>query len=429
MKFKDTAKLSMNNFSHRGLRSWLTILGIVVGVAAVVAILSIGAGMQQVISSQLSGLGADIFTVSPGFSRATGMGFGTRIPETARISETAGIATKSQNLTDRDVQTIKSVLGVQFVDGIVSGRVDATYLAETAAVSVQGVDPLAWKAMTTSELESGRYLTPGDGNVVVVGNRIASNMFKQQMLLNTQITIGGKSFGVVGILKASGGFSGFGGNDNSIIMPVDAARTIITDVGADQFSSIQVKVADADSIGEIINDTEQKLLLSRHVTADTKDFTITSAQSAQQTISSVMGTMDLFLAGIAAISLLVGAIGIANTMFMSVMERTRQIGILKALGATNSEVMKLFLLESAMIGFIGGLIGVFLGFIASGAISELGIRMIGTGVRGIENGITVITPELVFFAVGFSVLIGIVSGLFPARRAARLQPVEALRYE
>jgi putative ABC transport system permease protein len=142
-----------------------------------------------------------------------------------------------------------------------------------------------------------------------------------------------------------------------------------------------------------------------------------------------MGTMDLFLAGIAAISLLVGAIGIANTMFMSVMERTRQIGILKALGATDSEIMKLFLLESAMIGFIGGLIGVFLGFIASGAISELGVRMIGTGVRGIENGITVITPELVFFAVGFSVVIGIVSGLFPARRAARLQPVEALRYE
>jgi putative ABC transport system permease protein len=428
MKFNDTAKLSMNNFSHRGLRSWLTILGIVVGVAAVVSILSIGSGMQQVISSQLGGLGADIFTVSPGFSRATGMGFGNRMPETAR-SETAGIATGSQNLTDRDIQTIKSVLGVQFVDGIVSGRVDATYLAQTAAVSVQGVDPLAWREMTTSELESGRYLTPGDENSVVIGNRIANDMFKQPVLINTQITIGGKSFGVVGILKASGGLSGFVGSDNTIIMPISAARTIITDVGTDQFSSIQVKVTNAESVGEVANNTEQKLLLSRHVTADTKDFTITSAQSMQQTISSVMGTMDLFLAGIAAISLLVGAIGIANTMFMSVMERTRQIGILKALGATNSEIMKLFLLESAMIGFIGGLIGVFLGFIASGVISELGVRMIGTGVRGIENGITVITPELVFFAIGFSVLIGVVSGLFPARRAAKLQPVEALRYE
>ena len=420
MKFKDIIKLSMNSLSHRGLRSWLTILGIVIGVAAVVAIVSIGSGMQQTISTQLGGLGADIVTVSPGFSRAVGTHFGGRTMQTT---------TTSQNLTNKDIQIIKSVSGVQFVNGIVSDRVDVTYLAESASVSVQGVDPLAWREMTTSELESGRYLTPSDGNVVVIGNRIANDMFKQPLLINTQIKIEGKSFRIVGILEGSGGFAGFGGDDNTIFMPINSARTIVEDMDINQFSSIQAKVTDSESIDEIVERIEGRLMLSRHVTEDTKDFTIASAQAMQETISNVMGTLNLFLSGIAAISLLVGAIGIANTMFMSVMERTRQIGTLKALGATNFEVMKLFLFESAMIGFIGGLIGIFLGFIASGTISEVGVRMGGVGMRGMGGGITLITPELVLFAIGFSVFIGMVSGLLPARRAASLQPVEALRYE
>ena len=419
MKFSDIIKLSVNNLSHRGLRSWLTILGIVIGIAAVVGILSIGAGMEQSISAQLGGLGADIVTITPGFSRAFGMGFGDR----SRQETTA----TSQGLTDRDIQIIKFVSGVQFVNGIVSGRADVIYLTESSSVSVEGVDPLAWKEITTSELESGRYLSPGDANVVVIGYRIANEMFKEPLMINMQINIEGKSFKIVGTLKEAGGAFGFGGDDNTIFMPTSAARTIIEDMDTNQYSSIQVKVADADSIVEIIANMEEKLMLYRHVTEDEKDFTITSAQAMQETILSVMGTLNLFLGGIAAISLLVGAIGIANTMFMSVMERTRQIGTLKALGSTNFEIMKLFLFESAMIGFIGGLIGIFLGFIASGMISEMGIRIMGAG--RMETSITLITPQLILFAMGFSVLIGAISGLLPARRAARLQPVEALRYE
>jgi len=142
-----------------------------------------------------------------------------------------------------------------------------------------------------------------------------------------------------------------------------------------------------------------------------------------------MQSMNLFLGGIAAISLLVGAIGIANTMFMSVMERTRQIGTLKALGSTSFEIMKLFLLESAMIGFVGGIIGIFLGFIASGLLSGLGNGIEGRNMMSRFFSSTLIKPELLLFALGFSVLIGAISGLLPARRAASLQPVEALRYE
>lgn len=422
MKLNDIVKLSLNNLSHRGMRSWLTILGIVIGVAAVVAILSLGTGMQENISSQLGGLGTDILTISPGFSRAAGMGFQGMSRE--------GAATQNQNLTIRDVQIVKSVPGISVVNGIASGRADVVYLAETVSASIRGVDPLAWKEITNSELDSGRYLAPGDGNAVVVGYNIANTVFKQTLRINTQISIEGKMFNIVGILKTSGGISSFSGDDSAIYMPIDAARTVIDNIGTNQFSSIQIKVADAELIDETSAHLEEKLMLSRQVTNSTKDFTITSAAAIQQTISSVMGTMSLFIGGIAAISLLVGAIGIANTMFMSVMERTKQIGTLKALGTTNFEIMKLFLIESAMIGFIGGLIGVFLGFIASGTISEIGVRLVGVGGRaGMGTSMTVITPELVLFAMGFSVLIGMVSGFLPARSAAKLQPVEALRYE
>jgi putative ABC transport system permease protein len=418
MKFNDIVRFSLSNLMHRGLRSWLTILGIVIGIAAVISIISIGTGAQQIISSQLGGLGADIITISPGFSRA----FGNFGPE----REGATI-NNNQNLTIKDLLAIKSVPGVKFVNGIVSGRVDVTYLAQTASVSVQGVDPLAWKEMTTSVLDSGRYLSPGDESAIVIGYNIANGMFKQQLFLNTQINVGGKLFKIVGILQQSGGFGG-GGGDNTIYMPINAARTILTDVVTNQFSSIQVKVADSNSVNATSNVIDQRLLILRHVNENTKDFTVTSAQSFQSTVSSVMSTMDLLLTGIAAISLFVGAIGIVNTMFMSVMERTRQIGVLKALGTTNFEIMKLYLVESAIMGFIGGLFGIFLGFIVSGIISELGVRIIGAGARGIGT-ITVITPDLILFSLGFSVIIGAISGLLPARRAARLQPVEALRYE
>jgi putative ABC transport system permease protein len=437
MKFVEILKLSLNGLTHRGLRSWLTILGIIVGVAAVIAMLSIGAGMSQSMEAQMSGFGADVLTVSAGRTRAFGpeSGFNDRVQPGAGggppgMSESTGQTTETDTptLTNSDIYSIYTAEGVETVTGVISSRATVQYLAQTVTVSIEGIDPTAWNTMTTSKLASGRFLESVDGTSVIIGNSVANGMFDYNLTENTQIRIGSKTFIIVGILKESGTGS-FGGDDRTVFMTIEAARDIVTDVDADEYSSILVKITDTTAVDQIITNVEQVLYTSRQVTSDTTDFTVTSRTSMLETIQSTMATLTFFLTGIASISLLVGSIGIANTMFMSVMERTRIIGILKSLGTKNSEIMKLFLTESGIIGLMGGLLGIFLGFIVVGIISNVGINIMGMGRMGTSTSVAIVTPELIIFALLFSTVIGIISGLIPARNAAKLQIVEAMRYE
>ncbi len=415
MKILDIFRLSLSHVKKSKMRSWLTIIGIVIGVAAVVAIISIGQGMQASVQARLGSLGADLITVTPGFSRAGGGGFGGERGGSANI-----------NLTERDANAIKQVAGVLYVNGMVSGSSDIRLGTEKTSVSISGVDTGVWRSMVTTQLEAGRYLQPGDSNAVVIGNALAHTTFLQEITLNKPITIGGKSFKVVGILVSSGGGFGGGGGDNTVYMSTDFAREVITtNISRNQFTSIMVKIADPALANTIAATITQKLMPERHVNPRTQDFTVTAFAAIQQQITSVVQSISLFLAAIAAVSLLVGAVGIANTMFMSVMERTRQIGLLKALGATDSEVMKLFLMESGLFGFVGGVIGIISGVLISVIISEVGLRAIGPG--GAMSA--VISPELLIFALGFSIFVGVISGVAPARSAAKMKPVDALRFE
>jgi putative ABC transport system permease protein len=327
------------------------------------------------------------------------------------------------NLTDKDLNVIKQVPGVIYANGMVSGRSEIILGNEKTSASISGVDTTLWRSIITTDLESGRYLQPGDSNAAVIGYSLAHTVFLQPITQNRPITIGGKTFKVVGIFVQSGGF---GGTDNAVYMPADSARDVITEtIARNQFTSITVKIADQNLADKVKADMEQKLMMSRHVNSRTRDFTVTAFASIQQQISSVTQAITVFLGAIAAVSLLVGAVGIANTMFMSVMERTRQIGLLKALGATDNEVMKLFLIESGLFGVVGGVIGITLGVLISVLISSIGLQMMGPS----GTMTTVIPPWLIIFSLAFSIIIGVLSGVMPARNAARMNPVDALRFE
>ncbi len=419
MKIAYAATLAVSNLRRSKLRTWLTITGIVIGVAAVVLIISIGNGLQANVQSQLAGLGADVITVSPGFSRASenafrgGGGFAN-----------GGGNGAQGNLTTRDLQAIKLVPNVKLATGTISGRETISFGTQTASAQIRGVNALEWKQFSTDTVASGRDLAASDANAVVIGSRVATQFFKRPLTVNTVVQIAGKSFRIVGILAEGGGF---GGSDNTITMPIAQARQVITGLEPNQFSGISVKVNDAKAAQDTAAEIENRLENSRHVTAQTKDFTVTATQSIQERISQVTASISLFLGAIAAISLLVGAIGIANTMFMAVLERTRQIGVLKAIGATRGEITTMFLIESGILGLSGGLIGIALSLAIAVIAGNAGVSL---GVPGGRSGAAfLITPELVFFALAFSAIIGTLAGYVPARQAASLKPVEALRYE
>ncbi|MEK6983633.1 MAG: ABC transporter permease [Nanoarchaeota archaeon] len=427
MKFRKSFKLALNILLHSKLRSWLTIIGIVIGVAAIVAIVSIGEGAQLSVQERLSGLGADLITVSPGFERAFGgfrggFGGGGGGGSGSNIRSTGSIVTQRKNLTDKDLRIIKSTEGVSFVNGIVSGRADVFYLAESASVSIQGVDPLAWSNILSSELESGRHINPSDTNAIVIGSRIAKTTFKQPLVLNRDIQIEGRLFKVVGILKESGGFGG--GDDNRIIMPIDQGRDILEDAGREKFDSIVIKARDTSLVDQIVSDIDSKLTISRHVTDRTKDFSVTSSKATQERLQDITQTFTIFLGAIAAVSLLVGAVGIANTMFTSVLEKTKEIGIMKAIGAKNFDIMVIFLLNSGLVGLVGGILGIGLGAAISTVLPKL---LTGLGPGGSVR--TVVPISLLIEALLISIFIGMIAGTIPAYRASKLKPVDALRYE
>jgi putative ABC transport system permease protein len=417
MRLKKSFQLAWNILVHSRLRSWLTIIGIIIGIAAVVSIVSISVGAEQQLEEGLGNLGADILTITPGFSKARGMmGFGGGPP--GIFEEQSSSEEETKNLTSRDINVLKTIANVNYVMGIVSSEGDMSYSGKTASVRVTGVDELVWKEITTETIESGRLLTSGDSYSIVIGSNIASSTF-DNIPINSKVTIEGNYFKVVGILNGG----------NSVYMSIETARDVFDDIGEEKFDSISVEIEDVSISNETVNNIISKLMMSRGILdEDERDFTVSNPSAMQETMQETMKTMSIFLGAIAAISLIVGAIGIANTMFTSVLEKTKEIGIMKAIGARNKNILIIFLLNSGMIGLVGGIGGIILGVIGSSLIGS----MVSSGSSGGVTrmlGNTAITPGLLIGALLFSIIIGMIAGVIPAYRASKLKPVDALRYE
>ena len=412
MRKRTYLKLATNILIHSKIRSWLTIIGIVIGVGSVVTIMALSDSMEADMEERLADLDLTLITVTPGYTQAMsgfrggGGGFG------------GSTSSSDAELTDKDIMATKLVENIDYIYGQISGsNLDVYFMGETAGLSVTGVDPQVWQYTVTYEVESGRLLEATDNNVVVIGYRIAHEMYDQEIGLNRIIAIEGRSYRVVGILAD-------GESDSAIIMPIDSAVDIIDDAEPDVYDSIIVKADSVDNVETVVYDIEEKLMISRHVmNDDDRDFSVSDSLSMAESFSEMMASFTIFLGAIAGVSLVVGSVGIANTMFTSVLERTKEIGTMKAIGAKNSDILMIFLFNSALVGFVGGVLGILLSLILTSFFPYLGLPMTRS-----STGMTV-APDLMALGIGIAMIIGILSGLIPAYNASKMKPVDALRYE
>ena len=396
MTFTELLRLALSRLRTHRLRAALTMLGVIIGVASVVALVGVGQGTTANITSRLAGLGTNLLTVSP-----TGRG-----------------GTTSTNLTLDDATAIGQLASVGAVAPEISTSQTIKAGTESESVTVVGTTN-AYASVRAYDVWQGTFLTSVSVDqklrVVVLGATTATNLGLGASDVGKQVTIGGLPFQVIGILQAKGG-TGFQNPDDQVMVPVAVVQKYF--VGGKSVRSIGVSVARADEMTTASAEITS-LLTERHglSSTDTADFNVFNQTQLLDAASSISGTLTLLLGGIASISLVVGGIGIMNIMLVSVRERTREIGIRKAIGARGRDILAQFLVEALTLSLLGGLIGILVGLVASAVIGQLA----GWGFH--------FNPATVAAAVLFSLAVGVVFGVWPARQAARLDPISALRYE
>ncbi|MSR71304.1 MAG: FtsX-like permease family protein [Candidatus Taylorbacteria bacterium] len=385
------------------VRSGLTVLGIVIGIASVIAMLAIGQGAKDQIQSSIESLGSNLLTILPGVIQ----------PGRGIVSSGRGSA---QTLKNDDIAAIESIEGISSISPESSRRFQiAASTGNNTSTTVVGVMP-AYEQVHNLFIAQGNYITDVNqrniGRVAVVGATVATDLYGTEDPLGERIRINGSNFTIVGILGKKGG-AGFSGPDDMVMVPLSVMQKILS--GSDYLSTITISVGDKTQMNNI-RDSITSILIAKHRVSE-PDFSIISQEDILGALSQVVNTFTLFLASIAGISLLVGGIGIMNMMLTTVTERTREIGLRKAIGAKKGDIRKQFLVEAVMLTFSGGVVGVILGWLVSFLVSLTGL---------IQTQVSFISVALAF---GVSAVIGIIFGYYPARRASNLNPIEALRFE
>ncbi len=417
MDIAEQLRVAFRALAVNKLRSALTMLGIIIGVGAVITLMSVGQGVQKLVTDQLQSIGTNILFVVPG-----------------NLQDTATRQRRSLNqLTLSDAEAIADPGNVPDVAAVAPELIssaDVSYAKKSVRVSTSGVTAL-YETVRNFPVDDGRFISDADvtskARVAVIGSRIAERLYTEQGAypIGASIKINNIPFKVVGVLKSKGGNGGPGGNQDEMVMvPLSTAHDRLfpryhSSRGEPLISVIYTQVVAEDRMNAA-SDEISTLLRERHDIKfqDEDDFTVINQRDLLAIFGQITGALTIFLGAIAGISLLVGGIGIMNIMLVSVTERTREIGLRKAVGAKRADILRQFLIESVVLSLIGGILGIVLGATGAFAITKL------------QSSITaIVTAQAIVLATSFSAAVGLFFGIYPATRAARLNPIQALRYE
>lgn len=402
--YKESFLMAWASLIANKLRSLLTMLGIIIGVAAVIALVSIGNGVKQDIEDSISSLGSNLLVVLPGAPRTPG----------ARSSQGS-----MKSLKISDYEAIAKLEGVKAASPMTNGSYVVIYQNKNWTTSVAGVNA-NFQDVNNWTMTSGRFFSDKNvqnrERVAVVGQTVVKNLFADEDPVGKEIRVKNIPFRVIGVLKSKGNGTMGNDQDDTVLIPYTTSMERVE--GIDYLRRVYVVAKDDEGIERLQADIEN-LLRVRHNIKDTNldDFNIQNMKSIMETVAQTTGTFTLFLGAVAAISLVVGGIGIMNIMLVSVTERTREIGVRKALGATYSVIVTQFLIEAVVISLMGGFIGIAFGIGAS--------KVIGM-VSGMS---TIVSVPTIIMSFAFSMAIGLIFGIYPARKAAKLNPIDALHYE